>query len=105
MQTAQLLNSIVPSALISHNGVEIEYQTTSKQLLPLTQLLKSHTLTQFKTLVEMTAVDTQKNDTRFYITYFLLSTDLNMRARVSLQTNDIVPVMSVTSLFSSANWY
>jgi NADH-quinone oxidoreductase subunit C len=103
MQTAQLINVIVPSVLISHHGVEIEYQTTSKQLLILMQLLKSHTLTQFKTLTEMTAVDTQGNTPRFYVTYFLLSTDLNMRARVSLQTNDIQPVMSITSLFSSAD--
>jgi len=105
MNTAQIINQIVPSALITDRGVEIEIQTTSNHLLNVLDVLKSHSLTQFKNLVEITAVDSPSNELRFYVTYFLVSTQYNTRAHVSVQTNEMLPVISVTSLFNSANWY
>ena len=103
MNTAQIINQVVPSALITDRGVEIEIQTTSNQLLNVLDILKSHSLTQFKNLVEITAADSPSNELRFYVTYFLVSTQYNARARVSVQTNEMLPVISVTSLFNSAN--
>jgi NADH:ubiquinone oxidoreductase subunit C len=103
MSTAQIINQIVPSALVSDRDVEIEIQTTSSQLLNVLDVLKSHSLTQFKNLVEITAVDSPSNELRFYVTYFLFSSQYNARARVSVQTNELLPIISVTSLFNSAN--
>jgi NADH/F420H2 dehydrogenase subunit C len=104
MNTLQVINQMVPSALISDNGVEFELQITSNQLLPVLDVLKSHSLTQCKNLVELTAVDSPTSNLRFYVTYFLLSTQYNTRVWVSAQTNEMLPIISATSIYNSANW-
>jgi NADH:ubiquinone oxidoreductase subunit C len=103
MQMTKLMNVLVPSVLISEKEVEFELQTTSNQLLSLLDLMKFHSLVQMKNLVEVTIIDVPTNALRFYVTYFLLSTQFNARVNVSVQTNELLPVMSVTSLFNSIN--
>jgi NADH dehydrogenase (ubiquinone) Fe-S protein 3 len=103
MNTLQVINQMVPSALISDNGVEFELQITSNQLLPVLDVLKSHSLTQCKNLVELTAVDSPTSNLRFYVTYFLLSTQYNTRVWVSAQTNEMLPIISATLIYNSAN--
>jgi NADH-quinone oxidoreductase subunit C len=103
MNTLQVVNNAVPSALISDRKVEFELQVSSNLLLSVLDVAKSHTLTMFKNLVELTAADLPHNNLRFYVSYFLLSTQYNARARVSVQTNELLPIMSVTSLFNSSN--
>jgi len=103
MITIRVINSLVPSALISDQDVEIEIQTTSANLLNVLETLKLHSLTQMKNLLEITIVDLPLHELRFYVSYFLLSTQYNARVRVSVQTSELAPIMSVTSLFSSAN--
>ena len=104
MQTFKIVNNVVPSALISDREVEFEYQVSSQHLLSVLDVLKSHSLTQFKNLVEITAADLPKNSLRFLVSYFLLSTAYNCRVRVTVQTDSITPIISVTSLFNGANW-
>jgi NADH/F420H2 dehydrogenase subunit C len=104
MNTLQVINQMVPSALISDNGVDFELQITSNQLLPVLDVLKSHSLTQCKNLVELTSVDLPTSNLRFYVTYFLLSTQYNARVRVSVQTNEMLPIISATLIYNSANW-
>jgi NADH:ubiquinone oxidoreductase subunit C len=117
METIKIINALVPSALISDRDVELEIQTTSSNLLTLMDILKNHSLTQTKNLMEITFVDrisqigvtesvgSIENSLRFYLTYFLLSVHYNFRVRVSVQTSELMPVLSITSLFSSINWY
>lgn len=104
MNTFQVVNNVVPSALISDRKVEFEIQVSSNLLLPVLDVAKSHSLTLFKNLVELTAADLPQNSLRFYVSYFLLSAHYNARARVSVQTNELLPVVSVTSLFNGSNW-
>jgi NADH/F420H2 dehydrogenase subunit C len=74
-------------------------------LLNLITFLKDNQLLQFKTLISITAVDYPKNKNRFEINYFLLSYKLNTRIIIKLNTSDILPVPSITSIFKGANWY
>ncbi|MBK18989.1 MAG: NADH-quinone oxidoreductase subunit C [Rhodospirillaceae bacterium] len=59
----------------------------------------------FKVLIDICGVDFPERDQRFEVVYHLQSLRLNQRIRVKVicGENDIVP--SVTSVFSSANWY
>jgi NADH:ubiquinone oxidoreductase subunit C len=103
MTTLQVINNTVPSALISDRDVEFELQVSSANLLNVLDILKSHSLTQLRNLVEVTAADIPTNALRFYVSYFLLSTHYNTRIRVSVQTDEMLPIISVTSLFNSSN--
>jgi NADH:ubiquinone oxidoreductase subunit C len=103
MFMVQLMTAVVPSMVVAQQAVEFEMQTASGQLLKLLDVLKSHSLMQMKNLVEVTIIDVPINALRFYVTYFLLSTHFNVRVSVSVQTNEMLPVISVTSLFNSIN--
>ena len=59
----------------------------------------------FKQLVDVCGVDYPARDERFEVVYNLLSLKHNQRVRVKVTTNETEPVPSVTSVFSSANWY
>src|SRR5690349_1806039 len=100
MSVLQPTSLLVPSTLISDREVEFEFQVNNQTLLPLLHILKNHALVRANNLVELTAVDLPHNPLRFYVSYFLLSIEYNARVRVSLQTNELQPVMSVTSLFN-----
>lgn len=74
-------------------------------LLFLLAVLKNHHQFQFKTLISITAVDYPTEKNRFELNYFLLSYKLNTRIIIKTSTNDITPITSITTLYSSASWY
>ena len=59
---------------------------------------------QFKQLVDLTAVDHPDQAERFEVVYNMLSLKLNQRVRVKLTTDERTPVASVSGVFSSAIW-
>ena len=67
--------------------------------------LKNNYFLQFKSLISITAVDYPDKKDRFEVNYFLLSYKLNTRIIVKISTNDVTPIKSISSIFSSANWY
>ncbi len=83
----------------------ISIWTNNNDLLYILQFLKKSYFLQFKTLISITAVDYPENNKRFEINYFLLSYKLNQRLILKIKTEDINPVMSITSLYKSSDWY
>jgi NADH-quinone oxidoreductase subunit C len=60
---------------------------------------------QFKVCVDVCGVDYPERERRFDVVYHLLSLKHNQRVRVKVHTDEGTPVPSVTSVYSSANWY
>ena len=58
----------------------------------------------FTILIDITAVDFPDRTERFEVVYNLLSMRMNQRIRVKLSTADMLPVPSVTGVFSVAGW-
>ena len=87
------------------NDNTITLTTNNSNLLLLLNFLKNNYFLQFKSLISITAVDYPEKKDRFEINYFLLSYKLNTRIIIKIATNDITPINSVSSIFSSANWY
>lgn len=67
--------------------------------------LKYNSHAQFKSLVEITAVDYPDREKRFEVVYMLLSVKYNSRIIVKTFIDEMTPLDSATTLFSSANWY
>ncbi len=59
----------------------------------------------FKMLMDVCGVDYPERDRRFDVVYNLLSLKHNRRVRVKVRTDEMTPVPSIASVFSSANWY
>ena len=68
------------------------------------QFLKDHTNCQFKTLIDITAVDYPNREDRFEVVYQLLSVKYNSRIRVKANVNEMSAVPSITPIFSCASW-
>ena len=86
------------------NNKDIEIKTTPNNLRALLYFLKNHTLCQYKQLIEIACSDNPGKQRRFSIAYILLSTHYSANIIVVIQTNEVLPVPSVTSIFSSAGW-
>jgi NADH dehydrogenase (ubiquinone) Fe-S protein 3 len=68
-------------------------------------LLKNHFKYQFKILSYISGVDNPKLFYRFKIIYDLLSIQYNIRLRIKLITNELIPINSLEPIFKGANWW
>jgi NADH dehydrogenase (ubiquinone) Fe-S protein 3 len=67
--------------------------------------LRDHMNTQYKVLVDVTAVDYPSRTLRFEVVYNLLSVEYNSRIRIKTCIDEITPLDSSTSVYSSAGWW
>ena len=102
-----VLTSMVPKWLEEIQVIrdEIICIVPSWALLPFLTFLKNHTNTQFKMLIDITAVDYPSRSSRFEVVYQLLSIHYNARIRIKTNVDELTPIESVSSLFPSANWF
>ena len=67
--------------------------------------MKINNVCQFRTLIDITAIDYPEQEERFCLVYHYLSMQQNIRIRLksSIKERQIVP--SITKLFPAANWF
>ena len=87
---------------LKHNQIYIE--TNKDDLFDVILFLKTDKYTQFKQLIDITAVDYPEEVERFKIVYLFLSHEFNHRVILSYFINENEVIPSITSLFPSANW-
>jgi NADH-quinone oxidoreductase subunit C len=66
--------------------------------------LRDDTNCQFKLLMDVCGADYPQRELRFDVVYNLLSLKHNQRVRVKVMTDEVTPVPTVTTVFSSAGW-
>lgn len=74
-------------------------------LLRVLTFLRDTSKLQFSLLIDICGVDYLGRDPRFEVVYNLLSLVHNQRIRIKVAVDEGVPVPSVTSIYSSANWW
>lgn len=79
--------------------------TSPEHLVPLCYFLRDHVNLQFKTMVDITAVDFPERGARFEVVYHLLSPRWNNRIRIKVCVDELTPVPSIMAVFSGANWF
>lgn len=100
------IKSIIPKWIESIIIIkkEIIIYTSSIHLLSIINLLKKHTNTLYKTLVDITAIDNPEQIKRFEITYGILSNTYNNRVRIKTIVDEITPIESITTIYKGSNW-
>ena len=78
--------------------------TGPDHLITLLWFLRDDDACQFKSLVDVTAVDYPAREKRFEIVYQLLSYKKNVRLRVKVSVNEEEDVPSAVPVFPSAGW-
>lgn len=84
---------------------EIVFCVSPQNLIGLTFFLKNHIETQYKMLVDITAVDYPSRKLRFIVVYNLLSLHFHSRVRIKTFVDEMTPIPSVTPVYSSAGWW
>jgi NADH dehydrogenase (ubiquinone) Fe-S protein 3 len=89
---------------VSHRNETIFY-VDPQYLIPFFSFLRDHINTQYKILIDVTAVDHPSRFLRFEVVYNLLSVQYNARIRIKSCVDEITPISSSTSVYSSAGWW
>nr|YP_007890531.1 NADH dehydrogenase subunit 9 [Andalucia godoyi]AGH24025.1 NADH dehydrogenase subunit 9 [Andalucia godoyi] len=100
---AQMLPQYVESVHVSKG--ELTLVVKPSFIAETLRFLRDHTQSQFESLVEITAIDYPERENRFDVVYCLLSYHYNTRLIVKTMVSEMTPLVSVTSLYPSANWY
>ena len=96
------LNTKIKSSKINHNIICLNIE--NEDLIEVILFLKNNRETNFKQLIDITAVDYPQNERRFKLVYLLLSHEFNSRILVDFLINENEIVSSLTSIFPSSNW-
>lgn len=98
-----MVPKFITKSIISKEEVIIFTNTTN--LVSLLTFLRDHTNSQYKMLVDITAVDYPEREERFEVVYMLLSLKYNSRIIVKVAVDEITPIPSVETIFPNAGWY
>jgi len=96
------LTSKIISSKIKHNQIYINIE--DNDLMEVILFLKTNSITKFKQLIDITAVDYPERDKRFKLIYLLLSHETNTRIVIDCNVKEGEIVPSLTSIYPSANW-
>lgn len=86
------------------NSLEIEAWSCPWNIYPVLTFCKKHSLCQANSLIDIVVSDNPKNYHRFIVRYLLLSVRFNFRLSVVTKIKELATLISITSLFGSANW-
>lgn len=87
---------------------EMTVHSSPEHLIGLMSILRDHGNCQFKSLIDITAVDfpeRKANTGRFEVVYHLLTLHFRSRIRVKVYVDELDNVPSISGLYSGANWY
>ena len=96
------LTTKIKSSLIKHNY--LKFFIDHEDLIEVILFLKNNKKTQFRQLIDITAVDYPERDRRFKLIYLFLTHEFNSRACIELSIKENEVINSITSIFPSANW-
>ncbi len=84
---------------------ELTILVAAAEIVPTLRYLRDDPALRFVNVVDICGVDWPERAKRFDVVYHLLSPTLNQRVRLKVQTDDAVPVPSVTEVFPGADWF
>ena len=84
---------------------ELSLTVHRDNIVEVLKLLRDDVNTQFKLVMDICGIDYPESEERFCVVYNLLSLPHNLRLRIKVWTSEAVPVPSVTSVYSAANWW
>ena len=75
----------------------------SKNILAVIDFLRSHSILQYSSLLDIAVTDTPSARFRYSTAYILRSYESNKLCILRLKTNQVSPIKSVTSIHNGAN--
>jgi NADH/F420H2 dehydrogenase subunit C len=101
----KIITKVLPILKIQIHQKEISLVIKNEHLVPVLTFLKNNMKYQFKILTCLSGVDYPSKKYRFKVVYELLSVRFNIRLRIKVLTNELMPVESCGNVFAAASWY
>lgn len=103
----QLIRATLGEAVLDYHERLGEYTVTVQRdrIVPVMTVLRDAPDFLCKMLIDICGVDYPQRPERFDVVYHLLSLSQNARLRVKVTTDEVTPVPSITSIFSTAGWF
>jgi NADH-quinone oxidoreductase subunit C len=84
---------------------ELTVTATAGDIVRVVKFLRDDPRCEFRSIIDITAVDWPSREKRFDVVYHFLSPTKNARVRVKIEVDEATPVSSIISVFPGANWY
>lgn len=104
-ENLKIITKVLPILKIQIHQKEITLVVKRDHLIPTLIFFKNHIKYQFKILTCISGVDYPSNKYRFKVVYELLSVRYNIRLRVKVLTNELLPIESCCKIYPAAGWY
>jgi NADH-quinone oxidoreductase subunit C len=83
-------------------GEDTRLKVTNKNLNNILSLKKTTIFCQYKQLIDIVSSDNPQYHLRFIVTYVIVSINFSKRLYISLQTDELNPIISISNLYTSA---
>jgi NADH-quinone oxidoreductase subunit C len=103
----QAIASDLADAVVARSIVHGELTITANagDIVRVAKFLRDDPRCEFRSIIDITAVDWPSREKRFDVVYHFLSPTKNARVRVKIEVDEATAVSSIISVFPGANWY
>ncbi len=102
-----MIADALPGAVTGHHVLlgELTVSANAADIVAVATFLRDDPRCQFVAIIDVTAVDWPSRERRFDIVYHFLSPTKNVRVRVKVETDEVMPVPSIIGVFPGAGWF
>jgi NADH-quinone oxidoreductase subunit C len=104
---SQAIASDLTGAIVAQGMVRDELTVTAKssEIARVVKFLRDDPRCEFRSIIDITAVDWPSRENRFDVVYHFLSPTKNARVRIKVEVDETAPVASIIEVFPGANWF
>jgi NADH-quinone oxidoreductase subunit C len=103
----ETIASALPGSVLGHGVAhgELTITASAPAIVKVVQFLRDDERCQFRSIIDVTAVDWPGRERRFDVVYHFLSPKQNQRIRVKVEVEEGSAVPSIIEVFPGANWF
>jgi len=104
---SQAIAGDLADAILAQGIVRDELTVTVKasEIVRVVKFLRDDARCEFRSIIDITAVDWPSRENRFDVVYHFLSPTKNARVRIKVEVDEATPVASIIEVFPGANWF
>ena len=104
---SQAIEGDLAGAILAQGIVRDELTVTVKpsEIVRVVKFLRDDARCEFRSIIDITAVDWPSRENRFDVVYHFLSPTKNARVRIKVEVDETTPVASIIEVFPGANWF
>jgi NADH-quinone oxidoreductase subunit C len=104
---SQAIAGDLAGAILAQGIVRDELTVTVKasEIVRVVKFLRDDARCEFRSIIDITAVDWPSRENRFDVVYHFLSPTKNARVRIKVEVDEATPVASIIEVFPGANWF